>query len=75
VAHTARLMVGSEARPIDTGPPIPTVRDTLRAFAAALAAGASPPIPLEEGLRAVAIAEACARAARTGSLTEVEDVV
>jgi len=67
-------MVGSEARPIDTGPPIPTVRDTLRAFATALAAGASPPIPLEEGLRAVAIAEACARAARTGEKTAVDAI-
>jgi predicted dehydrogenase len=74
VANTARLMVGSEARPVDLGPPIPTVRDTLRAFAAALAAGAPPPIPLEEGLRAVAIAEACARAARSGEATAIEAI-
>ncbi|MGD2062769.1 MAG: Gfo/Idh/MocA family oxidoreductase [Nitrospirota bacterium] len=74
VANTARLMVGSEVRPIDPGPPIPTVRDTLRAFAAALAAGGPPPIPLEEGLRAVAIADACTRAARTGKATAVEPI-
>jgi predicted dehydrogenase len=75
VANTARLMVGSEAQAIDPGPPIPTVRDTLRAFIAALAAGAPPPIALEEGLRAVAIAEACSRAARSGAAATVEGAV
>ena len=74
VGHTARLLAGSEARPIDPGPPLPTVREALRAFAAALAAGASPPIPLEEGLRAVAIAEACSRAASTAAQVEVEGI-
>jgi len=72
VAHTARLVVGSEARPIDPGPPIPTVRETLRDAAAALAAGDPPPIPLEEGLRAVAIADACYRATRGSAATAVE---
>lgn len=74
VANTARLVVGSEARLIDPGPPIPTVRESLSAFAAALAAGAAPPIPLEDGLRAVAIAEACTRAARTGARAEVDGI-
>jgi len=67
-------MAGSEARPIDPGPPIPTVRKTLRAAAAAMTAGTAPPIPLEEGLRAVAIAEACYRVTRGGAAIAVEAI-
>jgi len=74
VANTARLAVGNEARPIDPGPPVPTVRDTLRAVASALATGGAPPIPIEEGVRAVAIADACYRATRSGAATTVEVV-
>jgi predicted dehydrogenase len=72
VANTARLMVGAAVRSINAGPPIPTVRETLHALAAAVTAGGGPPIPLVEGLRAVAIAEACYRAAEGGAATAVE---
>jgi len=50
------------------------VRETVRAFVDALRAGASPPISFSDGLRAVAIAEACYAAARSGRETAVEAV-
>jgi predicted dehydrogenase len=45
---------------------VPTVREVLRDFVTALRAGGPMPVSLEDGLRAVAIVEACYRAARSG---------
>jgi predicted dehydrogenase len=47
-------------------PPVATVRETIAAFAGALEKDAAMPIPLEEGLRAVAIADACYRSVQSG---------
>ena len=52
--------------PIEVPPSVATVPAVLRDFAAALQQGGPMPIPLAEGLHAVAIAEACYRAARSG---------
>jgi predicted dehydrogenase len=68
------LVVGTTVRPIEVGPPVPTVREALGAFARALRAGEPMPISLDEGLRAVAVAEACYVSARTGSLATVEPI-
>jgi predicted dehydrogenase len=54
--------------------PVPTVREVLRDFVAALRAGTPMPIPLVEGLRAVALADACYAAARSGRVEAVEAV-
>jgi predicted dehydrogenase len=74
VTHRAYEVVGTQARPIEIGEPVPTVRAALGDFVRALRAGAPMPIPFEEGLRAVAIACACYRAAESGHLTTVEAV-
>ena len=58
---TAAWIVGGEWQSLDPGPPVPTVRETLRAFARMLTDGAPPAIPLREGLWSVACAEACYR--------------
>jgi predicted dehydrogenase len=47
-------------------PDRPTVATVLEAFARSLSTGAPPPVSGEDGLRAVAMAEACYRAAREG---------
>ncbi len=44
---------GHARRPLPVAEPVPTVREVLRAFVAALAAGQPSPIPLEEGVAAV----------------------
>ena len=61
--------------PLPLPAPIPTVRDVLADFVTALQRGAPMPIPLEEGLRAVAIADACYRAARSGHAEAVVPVI
>lgn len=75
VLHRADMVVGASPRPLPLGPPIPTVREVLREFAFALRTGAPMPIGIEEGLRAVAIAEACYRAARTGTAVPVQQPI
>ena len=56
---------GHARRPLPIADPVPTVREVLRDFVAALAAGRPSPIPLEEGVAAVRscalIADAIAR--------------
>ena len=62
----------SQATPLQLPPPVPTVREALRAFAEALRQGAPMPISLEEGLRAVALAEACYRSSAAQTAVPVE---
>ncbi len=50
-------------------PPVPTVREILRAFSACLLEGVPVPVTLEEGLAAVAAAELIAASLREGSTT------
>jgi predicted dehydrogenase len=72
VAHHAKLVVGTETRSIELGEPVATVREVVKDFVRALRAGSPMPVPLDEGLRAVAIAEACGAAARSGSTVAVD---
>jgi predicted dehydrogenase len=62
-AHAVR---GLERSPIAIREMVPTVREVLRSFARLLLAGERPPVDLEDGARAVLIAEACRRSAETG---------
>jgi predicted dehydrogenase len=71
VLNTAHLVSGSTATPLAVPAPVATVRAVLEDFIAALQAGTAMPIPLEEGLRAVALADACYRAARSGHAVQV----
>lgn len=71
VLNQAWRVVGTSAEPIDIGPPIATVRDVVRDFADHLLAKTPMPIPFDEGLRAVAMADACAQAAKTGRTVDV----
>jgi len=52
--------------------PVPTVREALRAFARLVLNGDPPPVTLEDGARAVLIAEACRRAAASHSAVSLE---
>ena len=74
VLRTAHRIEGAVITPLPLPPVTMTVLDVVRDFAAALRAGCSMPIPLEEGLRAVAIAEACYRSSATRRTVEVEQI-
>lgn len=72
VLNRAELLVGRESRPLVLAEPVPTVREVVRDFAECLRLGRPVPIPVAEGLRAVAIADACYRAAHSGTAAAVE---
>ena len=54
---------------------VPTVREALRAFARLLLTGEQPPVAVEDGARAVLIADACRQAARSGDTVPVTPLV
>jgi predicted dehydrogenase len=74
VLRRAYRIEGTTMVPLPVGPVTMTVREVVRDFAAALQAGQPMPVPLSEGLRAVAIAEACYRASQAGRAVEVREV-
>jgi predicted dehydrogenase len=62
----AYLINGSERTPLPIEPAVPTVREVVRSFVDGLQQGTPFPITPDDGLRAVAIAEACYRSAASG---------
>jgi predicted dehydrogenase len=72
VLHTASRVVGAKAEPLEVGAPVPTVREVVRDFARAVLDGTAMPISLAEGLRAVAVVDACYAAARSGTVVDVD---
>jgi len=60
------LVRGPERHMLPVPAPVPTVRETLGAFVRALREGTSFPISIEDGLRAVAVADAAYRSAERG---------
>lgn len=68
----AYLLRGLAHTPLPVEPPVHTVREVLRAFVSGLQQDAPFPISVEDGLCAVAIAEACYRSAFSGQPAEVE---
>lgn len=72
VANTAFRVEGRAWTPLALPEDLPTVREILRDFVAVVEGSASPPITLEDGLQAAAMAEAAARSAATGRPEPVE---
>jgi predicted dehydrogenase len=68
----AYLVRGRARTELAVEPDVPTVCETVRAFAAALGGGSPPPITVEDGFRAVAVADACYRSAALGRAVDVE---
>ncbi len=56
---------------LDLPDPIPTVREALRAFSRLVLEDVQPPVGVDDGARAVLIAEACRRASKTGAAVSV----
>ena len=74
VFNTAAVVRGTVVTPLTVPPSVPTVLAVLRDFTHALRTGNPMPIPLEEGLRAVAIADACYQSAASGRAVSVAPV-
>lgn len=70
VFGTVHWVRGTDVQALDVPPPVPTVREILADFARMLE-GAPSPIPLAEGVRAVAIARACYTSAERGTMVPV----
>ncbi len=68
----AYFIRGSERVPLPVAAPVPTVREALRTFIDGLQHGTPFPIAIEDGIQAVAIAEACTRSAASGQPVAVE---
>jgi predicted dehydrogenase len=62
---------GLERAPLPLSEPVPTVREALRAFARLVVVGQPAPVEIEDGARAVLIADACRRSAETGAAVDV----
>jgi len=69
--HWAHEVHGLDRVPLVLGDPIPTVREVLCSFAALLLRGEAPPVDIEDGARAVLIAEACHHSAASGQRCDV----
>lgn len=67
----AYLLTGSERISLPIEPAVPTVREVIQAFVDGLQKGTAFPITPEDGLWAVAIAEACYRSAESGQRVQV----
>ena len=74
VFNTLYLARGRTSDPLEIPEDRPTVVETLRDFAGALGNDREMPIPLGEGLRAVAVAEASFRSAESGAAEAVTPV-
>ena len=72
--NQAAFVQGWSATPLSIPEPLPTVREILQDFSDAVRQARAMPIPLEEGLRAVAIVEACYRSSKSGKAEAVETI-
>lgn len=59
---------GLERTPLALPAPVPTVREALRAFVRLVSAGDAPRATVEDGARAVLVAEACLASAEAGGM-------
>jgi predicted dehydrogenase len=74
VLNSAILVRGREVTPLSVGEALPTVREIIRDFVSHVDAGQVVPIPLREGLEAVAVSFACLESARTGRTVNVPEI-
>jgi predicted dehydrogenase len=74
VLRYAKRVVGTTSEDLDVGPPVATVHRVVEEFVEAVRGRKPMPVPLVEGLRAVAVVDACYAAASSGRVAEVEPV-
>lgn len=69
--HFAYTTEGLNRTPLDLPPPTQTVRAVLESFVALIERHTPPPASIDDGVRAVQIAEACLQAAHSGARVTV----
>lgn len=74
VLNRAHIVRGRDAIELDIGEPLPTVREIIGDFVRSVESGRGVPIPLEDGLAAVAVVDACLESARSGVVAKVAAV-
>ena len=62
-----------ETHPLPLPPPVATVLECLKAFVTWLAEDIPPPVSLADGLRALAVVDACRRSAATGGFIAINE--
>lgn len=72
VLRYVKRVVGTKSENLDVGPPVATVHRVVQEFVAAVRSGEAMPVPLPEGLRAIAAVDACYAASSSGRVVEVE---
>ncbi len=72
VHHVLEEIRAREALEVELPAPVPTVRECLAAFTAAVLGETPVPVPLLEGVRGVEIVDACRLSAQTGLPQDVE---
>lgn len=70
VHREAWTVRGAERTPLAIPAAVPTVREALRAFVAGVRDGTPMPITIDDGLRAIAVVDACYRSAARGGAPE-----
>ncbi len=71
-AHSiAYLVRGREHIRMPVSPPVPTIKECVQAFVDAIQNDTPFPVTIEDGLRAVTLAEACYRSAETDQMVNV----
>ncbi|MFQ5656495.1 MAG: Gfo/Idh/MocA family protein [Candidatus Methylomirabilales bacterium] len=73
VHHSLHCVEGRETRAMPLPPPVPTVLECLRAFAKWLTDDIPSPVSLADGLKALAVVDACQRSAATGAVVPLAD--
>jgi predicted dehydrogenase len=71
----AHRITGWQREPIPLPPMAPTVREALAAFVGALRTGQPFPVTVDDGLRAVAVVDACYRSAAAGTRVTVDPMI
>ncbi len=74
VLNRAQIVRGRDATDLEIGEALPTVREIIGDFVSSVGAERPVPIPLEDGLRAVAVADACVESARRGEAVAVAEI-
>lgn len=68
VHHSLRFVQGRAAQALPLPPPVPTVRECLRAFVKWLTDDIPSPVSLADGLKALAVVDACQQSAATSAV-------
>jgi len=74
VLGTLSLIRGRQADALEVAPPVPTVREALRAFVDCISGDGCPPVTAADGVRTLQVVEMCYRSAETGCVVTAGEI-